>query len=147
MSFRILHIDDDADIRKIVALSLSLDSTLTLMSCGNGADALAIASEWKPDLILCDLMMPGMDGTTVLARLREFPATAKMRVVFMTARLETHEFRRLISLGAAAVFTKPFDPMTLAEMVRDQLYAAKSDAIRYDFTARMHADAALLATY
>jgi CheY-like chemotaxis protein len=147
MSFRILHVDDDSDIRKIVELSLGLDSNLTLVSCGNGADALAIASEWKPDLILCDFMMPGMDGPTVLTRLRECPATEKTPVVFMTARVESPELRRLMSLGAAAVFTKPFDPMTLAEMVRDQLYAAKSDAVRYDFTARMHADAALLATY
>src|SRR3984885_11167895 len=86
MPFRILHIDDDSDIREIVALSLSLDPALILKSCAEGADALATAAAWAPDLILCDVMMPGMDGSTMLARLRENPRTAKTPVVFMTAR-------------------------------------------------------------
>jgi two-component system, OmpR family, response regulator len=147
MPLRILHIDDDSDIREIVAFSLSLDSALVLRSCADGADALATAAEWAPDLILCDVMMPGMDGPTMLARLRENPRTAKTPVVFMTARAGSNELEHLMSIGAAAVFTKPFDPMLLADMVRTQLRSVKSDAIRYDFVARMHSDAAELARY
>jgi CheY-like chemotaxis protein len=147
MPFRILHIDDDSDIREIVALSLGLDSALTLISCAGGADALATAAEWAPDLILCDVMMPGMDGPTMLARLRENPRTAKTPVVFMTARAGSNELEHLMSIGAVAVFTKPFDPMLLADMVRTQLRSIKSEAVRYDFAARMNSDAAELARY
>jgi CheY-like chemotaxis protein len=147
MPFRILHVDDDSDIREIVALSLSLDSALTLRSCPDGADALATAAEWAPDLILCDVMMPGMDGPTMLARFRENPRTAKTPVVFMTARVGSNELEHLMSIGAAAVFTKPFDPMLLADMVRTQLRSVKSEVLRYDFAARMHSDAAELARY
>ena len=147
MPFRILHIDDDSDIREIVELSLSLDPTLTLMSCASGDDALAVAAAWAPDLILCDVMMPGMDGPTTLARLRESPKTAKIPIVFMTARAESDELERLTSLGAAAVFAKPFDPMKLADLVRGQLHSVKSDAIHHGFVARMHSDAAVLARY
>src|SRR5580698_1740896 len=147
MPFRILHIDDDSDIREIVALSLSLDPSLTIVSCADGASALATAAEWAPDLILCDVMMPGMDGPAMLASLRENPSTAKTPVVFMTARAGSNELEHLMSIGAAAVFTKPFDPMLLADMVRTQLRSAKLDSVHYDFTARMQSDAAKLARY
>jgi HPt (histidine-containing phosphotransfer) domain-containing protein len=65
----------------------------------------------------------------------------------MTARAGSNELEHLMSIGAAAVFTKPFDPMLLADMVRTQLRSVKSDAVRYDFAARMHSDAAELARY
>jgi two-component system OmpR family response regulator len=147
MPFRILHIDDDSDIREIVALSLSLDPSLVILSCADGAAALATAAESAPDLILCDVMMPGMDGPTMLARLRENPETSKIPVVFMTARAGSNELEHLMSIGAVAVFTKPFDPMLLADMVRTQLRSAKSDAVHYDFAARMQSDATELARY
>ena len=147
MTFRILHIDYDADIREIVQFSLALDPGLTPMSCSSGGDALAIAAEWAPDLILCDVMMPGMDGPTTLARLRENPKTAKTPIVFMTARAGLDERKHLMSLGATAIFTKPFDPMKLADMARDQLNFVESDAVHYGFAERLHSDAAALANY
>src|SRR5580700_2400749 len=147
MTFRILHIDDDADIREIVQFSLALDPGLTPMSCASGGGALAIAAEWAPHLILCDVMMPGMDGPTTLARLRENPKTAKIPIVFMTARAGLDELRHLMSLGATAIFTKPFDPMKLAGMVRDQLNFVESGAVPYGFAERLHSDAAALANY
>jgi two-component system OmpR family response regulator len=125
MSFRILHVDDDPDIREVVKLSLSLDSSFTVMSCASGDDALAIAADRSPDLILCDVMMPGMDGPAVLARLRERASTAKTPIVFMTARVQQRELEQWKSLGAAAVITKPFDPMKLANMVRGHLRFGK----------------------
>jgi CheY-like chemotaxis protein len=147
MAFRILHIDDDADIREIVQFSLALDPGLTPRSCASGGDALAIAAEWAPDLILCDVMMPGMDGPTTLARLRENPKTAKTPIVFMTARAGLDELGHLMSLGATAVFTKPFDPMKLADMARGQLTVGESDAVPHGFAERLHSDAAALANY
>ncbi len=147
MTFRILHIDDDADIREIVQFSLALDPGLTPRSCASGGDALAMAAEWAPDLILCDVMMPGMDGPTTLARLRENPKTAKTPIVFMTARAGLDELKHLMSLGATAIFTKPFDPMKLAGMARDQLNFVETDAVPYGFAERLHSDAAALANY
>lgn len=147
MTVRILHIDDDADIREIVQFSLALDPGLTSRSCASGGDALAIAAEWAPDLILCDVMMPGMDGPATLARLRQNPKTAKTPIVFMTARAGLDELKHLMSLGATAVFTKPFDPMKLADMARGQLNFVESEAVPYSFAERLHSDAAALANY
>lgn len=147
MSLRVIHVDDDPDIREVVGLSLHLDSEITVISCADGDDALARAAEYAPDLILCDVMMPGMDGATLLARLRGNPQTAKIPVMFMTARAQTSELEQLKLLGAAAVFTKPFDPINLAAMVRRQLHSAKLDAACYDFVERVRTDAAMLAEY
>ncbi len=147
MSLRILHIDDDPDIRDIVEFSLAQDPALTVTSCANGREALAIAAEWAPDLILCDVRMPGMDGPTILARLRECSKTAKAALIFMTGLTAPHELRRLTALGAAAVIAKPFDPMKLADMVRTKLYAIRLDAVRYAFAERIRADATMLEQY
>jgi CheY-like chemotaxis protein len=147
MSFRILHVDDDPDIREIVELSLSLDPSFAVMSCACGDDALAKAADQAPDLILCDVMMPGMDGPAVLARLRENGNTAKTPVVFMTARAQTRELEHFKSLGAAAVITKPFDPMKLADAVRGHLRSDKIAAVEDGFVQRLRKDAILLAQY
>ena len=88
-------------------------------SCGSGKEALALAADWKPDLLLLDLMMPQMGGVTTLARLRS-DVRSHMRVFFMAAlgAFSEPEFR---SLGAAGVIYKPFEPMTLAASVRGYL--------------------------
>jgi CheY-like chemotaxis protein len=118
ISLRILHVDDEPDIRELVEISLLLDPDLWVKSCGCGSEALTAAGEWKPDLILIDVMMPTMDGPETLKRLRQNEATAKIPVVFMTARAQTRELAYFLSLGAAGVIAKPFDPMTLAGALR-----------------------------
>ena len=147
MSSRILFVDDDPDIRTVVELALGLDSELTVTTCASGDDALAVSAEWMPALLLCDVMMPGLDGPTMLERLRKNPKTANIPVVFMTARAQQSEIEQLKSLGAAAVFTKPFDPMTLASKVREQLYSADLNVARSHFVERMLKDAETLAHY
>jgi len=119
--FRVLHVEDEPDIREVVELSLQLDPDLTVKSCGNPTDALSEAADWMPDLILMDAMMPVMDGPELLAQLREDRRTAAIPVVFMTARAQHSEIEHFISLGAAGVIAKPFDPLTLAKSVRDCL--------------------------
>jgi two-component system OmpR family response regulator len=118
---RVLHVDDEPDIREIVELSLGLDPDLTVRSCGSGGDALAAAVAWSPDLILLDVMMPTMDGPTTLTHLRQSPRTADIPVVFMTARAQPRELEHFVSLGAEGVIAKPFDPMTLAASVRNYI--------------------------
>jgi CheY-like chemotaxis protein len=118
---RILYVDDDPDIREIVAVSLGLDPEFEMRACASGADALVTADEWAPSIILLDVMMPLMDGPTTLANLRNNPRTTHIPVVFMTARTQSYEIEEYISMGAQGVFSKPFDPMTLAASVRDYL--------------------------
>lgn len=120
-AYRILHVEDEPDIRDVVEMSLALDPGITLKSCVNGPDALAAAANWGPDVILMDVMMPFMDGPETLAHLRESARTAHIPVVFMTARAQTHEVEHFLSLGAVGVIPKPFDPMTLAAAVRGYL--------------------------
>ncbi len=147
MPFRVLHVDDDPLMRDVVESSLLLDPTFTVTSCADGSDALAEAAESPPDLILCDVLMPGMDGPALLERLRENPGAAKIPVIFMTARAPENEIERLIGLGAAAVISKPFDPKTLAKTVRDHLHSLKLASSGGDFSERLQADAAKLAMY
>jgi CheY-like chemotaxis protein len=143
---RILHVDDEPDIREVVELSLGLDPAFTVKSCASGGDALATVANWRPDLILCDVMMPVMDGPATLARLRQSPDTARIPVVFMTARAQAREMEHFKSLGATGVIAKPFDPLTLASFVRHQLQTAGITALRDGFLKRLRADAMALAT-
>src|SRR3984893_18890277 len=117
-TIRILHVDDEPDIREVVELSLGLDPGFVLQSCGSGKEALAVAAEWQPDFILLDVMMPVMDGPATLAQLRKTVRTASIPVIFMTARAQAREVDHFRSLGAVAVIAKPFDPTTLAAAVR-----------------------------
>lgn len=128
--FRILHVDDEPDIRKIAELSLGLNPDISVRSCASGKDALAVAIEWQPDLIICDVMMPTMDGPATLAWLRRTPQTAAIPFIFMTARAQASELDQLKALGATAVISKPFDPMTLAGTVLDHLATAQVEALR-----------------
>jgi two-component system OmpR family response regulator len=116
---RILHVDDEPDIREVVQVSLGLDPDFSVRSCASGRDALAVTADWSPDLVLLDVMMPDMDGPTTLARLRERPATVEVPIVFMTARAQASDIEDFMSLGAAGVIAKPFDPMTLPSRARD----------------------------
>jgi CheY-like chemotaxis protein len=122
---RILHVDDEPDIRDIVDMSLNLNPDFRVRACGSGAEAIQAATEWSPDVILLDVMMPRMDGPTTLAKLRKNPRTCEIPVLFMTARVQTREVEQFIALGAQGVISKPFDPMTLAGEVRNRLQALK----------------------
>ena len=122
---RILVVDDEPDIREVVDVSLGLDREFTMRACASGADALVMAAEWSPTLILLDVMMPLMDGSATLANLRKNPRTAQIPVVFLTARTQTDEIEQYISLGAQGVLSKPFNPMTLAASVRSYLTSPK----------------------
>ncbi len=115
---RILYVDDEADIREVAQMALELDPEFEVRTCSSGQAAIAEAADWRPDLILLDVMMPGMDGPTAFTRLTEQPATAAIPVVFITARTQEAEVRGFHALGARGVLAKPFDPMTLAARVR-----------------------------
>ncbi len=115
---RILMVDDDSDIRTVAEISLTAVGGFTVEVCGSGPEALEKAPAFGPDLILLDVMMPGMDGPTTLKGLREIPALAQTPVIFMTAKVQPQEVAQLVACGALAVLAKPFDPMALPDALR-----------------------------
>jgi CheY-like chemotaxis protein len=118
---QVLYVDDEPDIREIAGLALGLDPGIRVRLAGTGAEALRTAEaggEPPLDVIMLDVMMPGMDGPAVFEALRADPATAAIPVVFITARTQAQDRERLMQLGAAAVIAKPFDPMLLARELR-----------------------------
>lgn len=115
---RILCIEDDADIRAIVQLALGLVGGFEVHLCASGQQAVAEAPGFAPDLILLDVMMPGMDGTETLRQLREIPGLDNTPVVFVTAKVQPAEVAHFRNIGALDVIAKPFDPMTLAAQVQ-----------------------------
>ena len=115
---KVLLIDDEEDVREIARLSLGRVGGMDVIDASNGREGIERAAAEKPDFILLDMMMPGMDGLATLAALRANPETASIRVVFLTAKALPSEVERLRQLGAVGVITKPFDPMNLANEVR-----------------------------
>jgi CheY-like chemotaxis protein len=115
---KVLLVDDEDDIRTIGNLSLSRVGGWQTVLASSGAEAVTKAAAEQPDLILLDVMMPGMDGPTTFGRLRADPATAATPVIFMTAKVQKQEVARYLELGAVGVIAKPFDPMTLPGEIR-----------------------------
>lgn len=125
MMLNVLHVDDEPDIREVATLALEMDPEIEVRSVASGREALGVlASDFQVDVILLDVMMPELDGPGTLEKLRKIPAHTGTPVIFMTARAQSHELDRFLSLGALAVIVKPFDPMTLAQQLRDHLASA-----------------------
>jgi two-component system OmpR family response regulator len=115
---KILLVDDEADIRTVARISLRQLAGFTVLEAGSGAEALAIAATETLDAIVLDVMMPDIDGPAVLAALRRDPRTATIPVVFLTAKAMPDEVSRLQKLGAAGIYTKPFNPAEFAAAMR-----------------------------
>jgi two-component system OmpR family response regulator len=113
----LLYVDDDSDIREIVEMALGLIDDLTVHTCASGERALLLIPTLNPDLVLLDVMMPGMDGPTVLSRMRANTEQRNCPVIFMTAKALPREIAYFRKLGAADVIAKPFDPMELGRQV------------------------------
>ena len=116
---RVLYVEDDCDIREIAAMALQDVGGLTVKICESGELALQVVDDFGPQLILLDVMMPGMDGPETLASMRrQGSVTDATAVAFMTAKVYPDELLRYKQLGVTEVIAKPFDPMTLADEVR-----------------------------
>jgi CheY-like chemotaxis protein len=115
---KIMIVEDDEDIRDICAMSARKIGKWDVVIAASGEEALVMSAIEEPDVILLDVMMPGMDGITTLAKLREQELTSHLPVIFFTARVQEHELRHYLALGAAGVIQKPFDPMTLPDEIR-----------------------------
>lgn len=115
---RILAVEDEPDIRLVLEVALRTVAGFDLKVCCSGREALREAPDFKPDLILMDVMMPEMTGPETLAALRDIPDTAETPIIFLTAQAQPEEVEHFQELGALGVIGKPFDPMTLADDVR-----------------------------
>ena len=113
-----LYVDDEAVLLKVTRATLERLGGFTVAVANSGPEGLVNAAAFKPDLILLDVMMPGMDGPATLQALRAEPATAAIPVVFITAKAQAREVNRFKSLGAAGVVTKPFEPKELPGTLR-----------------------------
>jgi CheY-like chemotaxis protein len=121
MQRRILIIDDEDDIRQVAALSLETVAGWEVITASSGIQGIRRAQDEKPDAILLDVMMPGMDGPTTFLELRKIPEIAEIPVILLTAKVQGADQKRFANLGVSAVLFKPFDPLTLARQMSDAL--------------------------
>jgi CheY-like chemotaxis protein len=119
----ILIIDDEDDIREVAALSLEATAGWNIITASSGSEGIAAAAnpERRPDAILMDVMMPGMDGPTTFRNMQQRPEIAAIPVLLLTAKVQGVDQRRFADLGVAGVLFKPFDPLTLASQISQTL--------------------------
>lgn len=115
---KILYVEDEKNIQTVARIALENVGGFTVEICSSGREAVEKLNVYAPDLILLDVMMPGMDGPTTLKEIRKKPASAGVPVVFMTAKIQPDEIQEYKNIGAADVIPKPFDPMKLASQVQ-----------------------------
>jgi CheY-like chemotaxis protein len=117
MGMKVLVIDDEEDVRFVARVSLGRVGQMTVIEAASGEEGVERARRERPDFILLDMMMPGMDGAATLRALRAGDGTASIPVVFLTAKVMASDVQRLKDLGAKGVVLKPFNPMTLASEI------------------------------
>ena len=120
MAEKILIVDDEVDTLRLVGLMLERQG-YEIIAAENGEQALEEVEKDAPDLILLDVMMPGMDGPTTLKNLKQVPGLEQTPVIFLTAKVQPNEIQDYIDLGAVDVIAKPFDSMKLADQIHDIL--------------------------
>lgn len=110
---RVMCVEDDADIRMILEFSLATLGGYDVRLFNSGAAALAGFDDFAPELVLLDVMMPGLSGPQTLEALRQRPTGQHLPVVFMTAKAMPDELEVLLQYGATGLIVKPFDPVSL----------------------------------
>ena len=120
MATRVLVIDDEAPIRLLCRVNLEAEH-MEVLEAADGPSGLEAARAEKPDVILLDVMMPGLDGWRVAEELLDDARTSSIPIVFLTARAELRDRARGIDLGGVDYVTKPFNPVELAPLVRELL--------------------------
>ena len=113
---RLLVVDDEDNIREIAQLCLEL-AGWEVLTASSGAEGLACAENERPDAVLLDVMMPGLDGPSTFQRLQDNPLTQSIPVILLTAKVQGADRRRFADLGVHAVLAKPFDPLSLADTI------------------------------
>ena len=115
---KVMIVDDDEDIRIVCELAVRRLGGWEVVMAASGDEALALARRERPDVILLDVMMPGIDGPTTLGMLRRQPETEAIPVIFLTAKVQQQEVDRYLALGATGVIGKPFHALELTDEIR-----------------------------
>ena len=127
-------IDDEAPIRLLCRVNLEAEG-MTVLEAADGPSGLALAQEQLPDLVLLDVMMPGLDGWGVAEHMLEGEETARIPIIFLTARAEFRDRARGLDIGGVDYITKPFNPVELAPLVRgllERLDRGERDELRHE---------------
>jgi DNA-binding response OmpR family regulator len=138
---QVLVIDDEAPIRLLCRVNLEAEG-MDVLEAPDGPSGLDLARGQEPDVILLDVMMPGLDGWRVAEELLDDPRTAPIPIVFLTARAELRDRARGLDLGGVDYITKPFNPVELAPLVRDLLGrvdAGERDELRREKLSELRA--------
>ena len=117
---RVLVVDDDAPIRLLCRVNLEAEG-MEVLEAADGADGLEKARSAQPDVVLLDVMLPKLDGWRVAEALLEDPQTGEIPIVFLTARAELRDQARGLEIGGIDYITKPFNPVELADLIRELL--------------------------
>ena len=136
---RVLVIDDEAPIRLLCRVNLEAEG-MQVSEAGDGPGGLDLARAQRPDVILLDVMMPGLDGWRVAEMLLDDPVTSDIPIVFLPARADVRDHARGIDLGGLEYITKPFNPVELATLVRSVLAAlerGERERLRSDKLAQL----------
>lgn len=115
---KLIHVDDDPDVREIVDISLGLSGEFVVLQCETGEDALAQMGPYGPDVLLFDFMLPGMSGAQTLAEARKQPEFRDIPAIYMTGKTDAAALRAYKEAGINGVIAKPFDPMTIADEIK-----------------------------
>ena len=111
---RLLVVDDDDAIREVAQMALEIVGGFSVRTASSGNQAWDMVHAERPDAVLLDVMMPGMDGPTLLTQLRGDPGTRDLPIIFLTAKIQAGDRRDWDDLDIAGVIAKPFDPMKLS---------------------------------
>ncbi len=114
---RILIIDDDVDIQAVAEMGITMMTAWSVLLASSGSKGIEIAQQEPLDAILLDVMMPKVDGIQTLEQLRSKSNTCHIPVIFLTAKAQANDRRKLYAAGADGMITKPFDPTTLASQI------------------------------
>jgi two-component system, OmpR family, response regulator len=115
---KICYVEDDEDIQRIVRMSLERVGKMTVEIVTDPMVAIGVMKSFKPDLVMLDWMMPGMDGPTLFRKMKQDPQISALPVVFITAKAQQRDMDELMALGAAGTISKPFSPKDLPDQLR-----------------------------
>ncbi len=118
---KILIVDDEPDIRELAQMSLEMVSSWQAITAESGEEGIAKAQQEKPDAILLDAMMPGMDGATAFQKLQADPSTKQIPVIMFTAKVQPADKNRFLDLGVKHIIAKPFDPLKIGSQISEIL--------------------------
>lgn len=140
---RVLVIDDEAAIRLLCRVNLEAEG-MEVLEAGDGGTGLELARSGRPDAILLDVMMPGVDGWRVADELLSADETSDIPILFVTARAELRDRALGLDIGGVEYITKPFNPIELASLVQnlvDRLHRGERDELRREKLAQLRATA------